>query len=111
MARDRLGVHKRLESLKGLAMDPLLEAPAVYFQPPPSVQLVYPCVIYNQEAANTRKADSIHYVVNDRYTVILIDKDPDTTLPDQFIRAFPRCIPDRDYVQDNLYHYSFTLYD
>lgn len=100
-----------MEEIPGLAVDKMLGGPAVYYQPGPDVHMVYPCIVYTRDSDMTDKGDNLHYIVNNRYTVTIVDRDPDSQLPDIFLKKFPRCTPDRNFQSDNLYHYNFTLYN
>lgn len=99
---DRVGLQRKLEEILG--------SDAVYFQPPPSLQLDYPCIVYHKQSIDTDHADNRIYIQNDMYQLIAIDLDPDTTLPDDILAGFEIISADRFYTADNLYHYPFTLY-
>lgn len=99
---DRLQLQSSLETLLGTCN--------VYFQPPPTVQLSYPCIIYERAPNLDLPADDIRYIRHLAYRVIAIDRNPDTTLPDKLVDAFPYARFDRYYAADNLNHYSITLY-
>lgn len=101
MARDRLELHAELKTLPDVR--------EVYFQPPPSLKLVYPCIVYSRDPDRVEKGDNLNYVITPRYTVTIIDPDPDTLIRDIFIRKFGTATPDRNYTSDNLNHYTFTL--
>lgn len=105
----RLQLQKILESAKGLAIDPLTCRPAVYFQPPSSVKLVYPCIVYVLDGVGTKHADNKPYMSARRYKVTIIDKDPDSEIPDMLLNM-PQCKLDRPYTADNLNHWVFSLY-
>jgi len=81
----------------------------VYFQPPESIKLSYPCIIYQLSDIDTRRADDLLYLKKPRYTVTLIDKNPDTEFVDQILEL-PYCSFDRMFASDNLNHFVFTLY-
>ena len=81
----------------------------VYFQPPPTVQLVYPCVIYKRDYENTDYADNAPYKRRKRYQVTVIDRNPDSDIPDQ-IASLPLCVYDRFYTADNLNHDVYKLF-
>ena len=82
----------------------------VYFQPPASVQLVYPCVIYNLSAGDTKHADDLVYTYTNRFELIFIYRKPNIEIIEQVLRTFPMCSVSRVYIADNLYHYVFNLY-
>lgn len=87
----------------------LLETDNVYFQPPPTVQMVYPCIVYRRDFANTIFAGDKPYRHAKRYQVIVIDRDPDSAIPAK-IAALPMCVFDRFYTADNLNHDVFKLF-
>ena len=110
MARPREELHALMSKAKGLAIDPILEDYAVYFQPPPGVQMVYPCIRYVRENYRHRRADNKAYNLFTRYTVTVIDRDPDSDIPRQLVESIQMCNFDRSYVADNLYHSVLTVY-
>ena len=98
---------QRLE-LQALLVD-LLGSNNVYFQPPPTVQMTYPCVVYKRDNAQTDFADDKPYKLRKRYQITVIDQDPDSVIPDK-IAELPMCIYDRFYTADNLNHDVFRLF-
>ena len=82
----------------------------VYFQPPESLKLTYPCFVYSLSSIDTRYADGIAYNMGSRYNVIYITAKNDESIPYDLPNAFEYCSFDRSYSADNLNHYSFTLY-
>lgn len=82
----------------------------VYYQPPESVKLVYPCIIYERQSGDTRFADDLPYTFTMSYTVTVIDKDPDSDIPLQ-VAKLPMCRMDRCFTSDNLNHSVFVLYN
>ncbi len=101
MAKDRLELHQKLVDLLG--------SNAVYFQPPESFKMTYPCIVYERSRMNSRKANNHTYLKYNQYTVTVIDEDPDTEIPDKLFEL-PHCSHDRRFVSDDLYHDVFTLY-
>ena len=81
----------------------------VYFQPPETVKLKYPCIIYTLSGEHVRHAEGVLYFHRDKYTVNVIDKNPDSEIPDK-IRALPYCTFDRFYPADNLNHFVYTIF-
>ena len=97
----RLDLQSLLESLLG--------TDEVYFQPPPTVELTYPVILYVWDDEATEHADNLPYHRRRRYQVTVIDRDPDSVIPDK-IGALPLCTFDRFYTADNLNHYVYKLY-
>lgn len=81
----------------------------VYFQPPATVKMRYPCVVYELSMMDIRHADNYPYSHRKRYKVTVIDRDPDSDIPDR-IAILQSASFDRHYSQDNLHHYVFNLY-
>lgn len=98
----RLILHSKLEAISGVEK--------VYYQPPESIKLKYPCIVYELKNIDMEYADNLNYVVKRGYDITLIHQDPDTPIIDRMIHALPTIRFDRHYVSDNLYHESFVLY-
>lgn len=81
----------------------------VYFQPPESVKLSYPCIIYERETGRDFRADDLLYNYRKSYNLTVMDKDPDSTVPDDLLQL-PMCSFDRFYATDNINHWVFTIY-
>ena len=82
----------------------------VYFQPPETVRMRYPAIVYDIYRVNQRFADNKAYRKLHCYTVTIIDHDSKVEWIDQMLDSFEYCAFDRSYVADNLNHYSFTLF-
>jgi len=87
----------------------LTMVPNVYFQPPPTVMMKYPCIVYKRDYNNTEFADDKPYKHRKRYMVTVIDQSPDSDIPDK-VRELPLCLFDRFYTADNLNHDVFKLF-
>lgn len=81
----------------------------VYFEPPEGFKLKYPCIIYKFDGVNSKFANGKRYLNDTRYTLTLIDKDPESPLFDK-IFSMQHCRFDRLFKADNLSHFVFTLY-
>jgi hypothetical protein len=81
----------------------------VYFQPPNSIQIQYPCIMYERDGSELEHADNRLYRHIKRYQVTVIDRNPDSELSDRVI-ALPLCSFDRYFVADDLNHYVHTLF-
>lgn len=97
----------RLE-LQALLID-LLGSENVYFQPPPTVVMVYPCIVYKRDQATTQYADDVPYANKKRYQVTVIDRNPDSLINDK-VAALPLCSYDRFFAVDNLNHDVYNLF-
>lgn len=83
--------------------------PKVYFQPPPSLQMEYPCIVYQRDSANTKFADGSPYSYTQRYQVTLIDRNPDSDIL-RPIALLPLTVYDRGFAANGLNHDVFILY-
>jgi hypothetical protein len=95
----RLQLHQLLETF----------TTNVYFQPPTNVQLTYPCIVYTRDFADTKFADDIPYDHTKRYMITVIDRDPDSDIPDK-VAAMPLSLFNRFYTVDNLNHDVYNVY-
>lgn len=99
--KTRLELQTKLEEILG--------ARRVYFQPPASVKMSYPAIVYSRSNIENTHANNEVYGQNDRYEIIVIDKNPDSVIVRKVSRL-PRCGFVRHYVADNFNHDVFNLY-
>lgn len=102
MAQSRLELQAMLEGL-------LDGAGKAYFQPDHNVELGYPCIVYKRDYRLIRHADNTPHQNRLRYMVTVIDRNPDSVIPDK-VADLPMCSYDRWYVADGLNHDVFRLY-
>ncbi len=99
--------NKRLE-LQTL-LEKVLGSKNVYFQPPSSGRIEYPAIVYGLDVIDNSFANNGVYFSKRRYSVTVIDKDPDSDIVGRVI-ALPTCRHNRHYNADNLNHDVFTLF-
>jgi hypothetical protein len=87
----------------------ILGSDNVYFQPPATIKLKYPCIIYKRDLSQTNFADNSPYLNMKRYQVTVIDTDPDSMIPDK-VGALPLCLFIRFYTADNLNPDVFNIF-
>lgn len=97
----RLQLHEIFLSIPGVK--------EAYFQPPSTLDLVYPCIIYSRKKNNTDFANDKPYNHHTAYQVIVIDEDPDSGIP-MVIASMPMSSFDRHYTADNLNHDVYNVY-
>lgn len=97
----RLDLHTILEKILG--------SRNVYFQPPSSVRMQYPAIVYSRKDIERRSADDGVYRKLPSYELVLVDKNPDSKFVEKIL-DLPYCSFDRHYESDNLNHDVFTLY-
>lgn len=88
----------------------ILKSRNVYFKPPESIKMAYPCIRYRVTGVDHRHADDRIYKRYKEYEVIIIDRDPDSEIYIEVLDRFPMCSFVRSYVADNLNHTILKLY-
>lgn len=81
----------------------------VYFQPPESIRMKYPCIVYELDNIDPIYADNETYKTWKSYQVTLIDRDPDSCLVEK-VSYLPRIHFNRFFTSNSLNHYVFTMY-
>ena len=90
-------------------LEDLLGSRNVYYQPPESVKMNYPAIVYALEDIENTFADDGVYLSLKKYLLTVIDKNPDNVFVDK-VAALPTCRFERHYTSDNLNHYVFIIY-
>lgn len=90
-------------------LETILGSRQVYFQPPANVQMAYPAIVYARDDLATEFAGNRPYRFSQRYTVTIIDRNPDSEIPSK-IAVLPMCVFSRRFTADNLNHDVYTLY-
>jgi hypothetical protein len=83
--------------------------PNVYFQRPPADKMVYPCIVYKRDYAVSQFADNNVYRHTKRWMVTVIDRDPDSVIPDR-VAFMPLSTFSRFFTADNLNHDIYSVY-
>lgn len=91
-------------------LENILNSTYVYFQPPASLFMHYPAIRYSRSGHDLRHANNKVYNNTRRYDGVVIDPDPDSTIPDQMIEHFKMISFGQAYTADNLNHFPFTIY-
>lgn len=97
----------RLE-LQGL-LEELLGSKEVYYQPPESVKMSYPAIVYSIDDIETTFANNSPYTFSHRYQITVIDRLPDNEVINKILNL-PMSSFDRHYASDNLNHDVILLY-
>lgn len=100
-----MGTWRELQTL----LETLLGSRHVYFNPPSSIKMEYPAIVYSRNNIRMSHADNQVYRKTNRYQVIVVSRYPDEPVVDK-ISSLPMCSYDRSYASDNLYHEVFNLY-
>lgn len=83
------------------------EVEQAYIQTPTTLQ--YPCIVIERDDSYTAHADNVVYFLKKRYTITIMDRNPDSSIPDQ-VEALPYSQIDRTFKVDGLNHTVFQLY-
>jgi hypothetical protein len=100
--KTRLELHEELCDLLG--------SRHVYFQPPESLKLEYPCFVYSRNADFVHRANNQPYLYEHNYQLMYITDDPETEMPIRVLRRFQKCRSGGPFVSDNLNHFPFDIY-
>lgn len=97
-------------SLRNILLGTLpVDSQNVYFQPPESQKLIYPCIVYKLDDVDTKYANDKPYTIKKKYKITVIDRDPESTTSDNVLRlqltAFARA-----YSKSNLNYFVYNLY-
>lgn len=79
----------------------------VYYQPPESMKLKYPCIIYTLRTLTSDYANNAPYRSTVSYDVTYITRNPDSQVPVKLL-SLPQFAFDRYYPFENLHHYAYT---
>lgn len=99
--RSRLTLHEDLVAVLGSRY--------VYFQPPESIKLHYPCIIYERYDISSVYADDDVYLDPRQYRVTIVDANPDSEIVNRMAK-FKTARFIRHTVVDNLNHDTFNIY-
>lgn len=81
----------------------------VYFSPPNKLE--YPCILFEIAKYNTTPADDAKYLIQTQYTITVITRDVNSTLPKRVLESLDYISHDKKFVSDRLYHDIFTHYE
>lgn len=97
----RVRLHHYLENVLG--------SNKVYFQPPESVKMQYPCIRYNLAKVPVIHADDKVYLTNPKYVIVYITTQPDDDMRYTLVNSLGVPII-QTYAKDGLYHYIYEFY-
>jgi hypothetical protein len=76
----------------------------------PTTGMKYPCIVIERDApTNVSFADNVKYVLKKAYSVIVVDRDPQSLIPD-YVEGLPHSRFERYYRADGLHHFAFQLF-
>lgn len=98
---NRLELHTKLVNILG--------SKYVYFQPPESIKMVYPCIVYERYDISNTHADDDIYLQPRQYRITIIDTDPDSEIVDRMSKFKTARFVRHQFV-NNLNHDIFNIY-
>ena len=99
----RLELHEKLCQILG--------SNHVYYQPPETIRMKYPAIVYDLYRVNQQYGDSLNYRIIPQYNITFIDRETNLDWIDAMLETFQNyCYYERSYTAENLVHYSFMLY-
>lgn len=101
MEGSRLNLHTLLEEILG--------SKECHFQPPESVKMTYPAIVYTLANIENTHANNSVYMQSKSYEITVIDYDPDSEIANK-VSKLPRCRFNRHFKANNLNHWVFTIY-
>lgn len=81
----------------------------VYFQPPATIQMKYPCIVYHRKPPQIDHADNRPYRKGELWQLTVIDRSPDSSIAES-VEELPGIRCDTNFTQDNMHHYVYSLY-
>lgn len=88
----------------------ILKSRNVYFKPPESMKMIYPCIRYKLSGVDETRANNKLYNSVNQYEVIVMDYDPDSEIHNLIRNHFPMCSFVTSYTKDNLNHVALKLF-
>ena len=101
MAQRRVNLHHMLEDILG--------SKNVYYDPPESFKLKYPCIVYYMEGFADIPADNQTYRRMRRYNMTYITTDSEDPVAER-LADIRYCTLTRPFVASDLFHFSYTLF-
>lgn len=90
----------------------LLGSSNVYFNPPESIKLKYPCIVYNESNKKLLPADNKNYRLFNQYQLTVVDRDSDhgSAIADNILKSLQYCSLEREFIYDELNHWVLRLF-
>lgn len=90
-------------------LESIMSGNKVYFQPPETIRISYPCIIYEEQPKIHIYADNTTYKNSKCYQITLIDRDPDCVYREKLeMLSYVKC--NRIFSMNNLHHFVYTIY-
>lgn len=89
-------------------LEEVLGSKQVYFQPPSSIRMKYPAIVYSRSNIENLPANDSVYIQRHSYTITIMDYDPDSEIVKK-ISMIPRTSFSNHFTSDGLNHDVFTI--
>jgi hypothetical protein len=89
-------------------LENILGSENVYFQPPASLEIDYPAIIFCLDDISNKFANDGVYYSQNKYMLTVIDHDPDSPIVDK-VKILPTCRFVRHFKSENLNHWVFVI--
>ncbi len=106
MAGSRLDLHNILIGILGTQGKSVSR---VYYQPPSTIKMEYPCIIYKRSNRKDFFSSDRIYLTMKQYSITVVDKNPDSEIPDKLLGLL-YCSHTTTFAVDGLNHDVYTLY-
>lgn len=100
-------MNRRLELQAKL--EEVLGSDHVYYQPPETIKMEYPAIVYSTKSIDEKSANNKTYSFYRNYEIIVIDKKPDNPVIEEIVR-WPLSYYTRHFATENLNHDVIELY-
>lgn len=90
-------------------LEELLGSRNVYYNPPESVKMKYPAIVYVRSRIDNKHANNSVYKQSIAYDLTVIDEHPDSEIVTR-VSKLPSCRWNRHFKSENLNHDVFTIY-
>lgn len=97
----RIALHEKLCEVLG--------SRHVYYDPPPTVSMRYPAIVYEKSAIDTTRADNGRYLGRAVYKTTLIRKDDDDDILDRLL-DLEYCSFAASFTSEGLHHDVLNIY-
>lgn len=101
-------MNKTRESLHDVLLN-TIGTTSVYFQPPPSISMKYPAIVYKLSKIQSKYASDSRYNTTREYQVTIIDKSPISPIVDRLLQNIVTCEHTSHFCSDNLNHDVFNV--
>lgn len=84
----------------------------VYYDPPTSIQMIFPCFRFAMNNTDQKFADNTSYIRTKRWAVTYITRDVEEldAIIEGMLNKFKYCTHETTFRADNLHHAVFNLY-